>query len=334
MVQDMEKEIATLTTLEREMARLALVQGDLEFTAQDAARFQRKQDSMLEETHALDSEKERILHKLAKQDDDKASLDAELKALVQEGAALDAKEAQSWDQYNQMAATLQEEMDKHASCAAELTYYQTILAQLDKTSAYKDVFCIEDHGRGMATINGQRLGRIVTNPTASGMRATEQVDWPEINAALGQSAFLLAVLSRILQYKFQTYNIIPRGSFTFVEKLDKSGVVYELYGTSDWQLGRLLHSRRFDYALIGFLECVHELCTHVKQQDTSFEPPYSIRKDRIGDASIRLQFNQPENWTRACKYVLLTYVFFVALTLSLRALLQYALDHIPPAIDR
>lgn len=31
---------------------------------------------------------------------------------------------------------------------------------------------------------------------------------------------------------------------------------------------------------------------------------FRINKDRIGDASIRLQFNQDELWTRALKYML------------------------------
>ena len=32
---------------------------------------------------------------------------------------------------------------------------------------------------------------------------------------------------------------------------------------------------------------------------------FSISKDRIGDVSVKLQFNQEESWTRALRHVLL-----------------------------
>ena len=38
-----------------------------------------------------------------------------------------------------------------------------------------------------------------------------------------------------------------------------------------------------------------------------------INKDRIGDASIRIQFNQDENWTKALKYVLINLKWLLAL---------------------
>ncbi len=40
--------------------------------------------------------------------------------------------------------------------------------------------------------------------------------------------------------------------------------------------------------------------------------PYAIKKDRIGDASIKLAFNQDEAWTRACKYTLTCCKFVLA----------------------
>lgn len=41
--------------------------------------------------------------------------------------------------------------------------------------------------------------------------------------------------------------------------------------------------------------------------------PYAISRDRIGDASIKLGFNQnDETWTRACKYTLTCCKFLLA----------------------
>ena len=41
--------------------------------------------------------------------------------------------------------------------------------------------------------------------------------------------------------------------------------------------------------------------------------PYEIKRDKIGDASIKLGFNQnDETWTRACKYTLTCCKFLLA----------------------
>lgn len=58
----------------------------------------------------------------------------------------------------------------------------------------------------------------------------------------------------------------PLGSFSKVEKTaDKS--VYELYGTGDMHLGRLLHNRRFDAAMVMFLDCLRQVMEFVKKED-------------------------------------------------------------------
>ena len=64
-------------------------------------------------------------------------------------------------------------------------------------------------------------------------------------------------------------------------------------------------NRRFDLALVGFLDCIHQLGNYAEKQDPKFRLPYRIMKDRIGDISIKLQFNQDEQWTKALKYTLI-----------------------------
>lgn len=68
--------------------------------------------------------------------------------------------------------------------------------------------------------------------------------------------------------------------------------------------------------MVGVLACVKELVEYAREQDLSFCAPYVIEDDRIGGISICLRYNQPESWTRACRYLLFT----------LRALLAWTLE--------
>lgn len=60
--------------------------------------------------------------------------------------------------------------------------------------------------------------------------------------------------------------------------------------------------------MAGFLDCLLQFKDHVESKDPHFKLPYRIDKDKIGDshgdASIRIQFNQEETWTKALKYML------------------------------
>ena len=114
----------------------------------------------------------------------------------------------------------------------------------------------------------------------------------------------------------------------------------ELFSSGDLPLGRLLLHRRLDAGMVAFLECLRQLGEHVETNSanasaspqTSNSPrkaggsgrdspaggasglklPYAIRKDKIGDASIKLSVSQDEAWTRACKYALTCCKFLLA----------------------
>lgn len=58
--------------------------------------------------------------------------------------------------------------------------------------------------------------------------------------------------------------------------------------------------------MVAFLECLRQLCQHLTDADASFKPPHTIHRDKIGGASIRLQFGSDEIWTRALRNVLMT----------------------------
>ena len=62
---------------------------------------------------------------------------------------------------------------------------------------------------------------------------------------------------------------------------------YELYGSGDLHFGRLLHNRRFDIAMVAFLDCLKHLMDHIKSQDPSVDFPHqyvlscSSKDDRL-----------------------------------------------------
>lgn len=87
---------------------------------------------------------------------------------------------------------------------------------------------------------------------------------------------------------------------------------------------RLLQNRRFDFAMVAFLDCLRQIMEFVRSKDKSIKLPHvsvlafrteatgrklifvagsSVHKDKIGDVSIKYQFGTDEAWTRALRHV-------------------------------
>jgi beclin len=64
------------------------------------------------------------------------------------------------------------------------------------------------------------------------------------------------------------------GSFSRIERIGGDKATYELYGSGDLHLGRLLHNRRFDLAMVAFLDCLKQIIEFVKSQDSQIEFPH------------------------------------------------------------
>ena len=149
------------------------------------------------------------------------------------------------------------------------------------------------------------------------------MDWAEINAAWGQTLLLLATIAEKLEFNFDGYRLRPMGSTSRIEKLDPPVSAssteprvtsLELFSSGDLPIGRMFTHRKFDMAMVAFLECLRQLGEHVEQRDPTLKLPYKIVKDKIGESCIRLAFNQDEAWTRACKYTLTCVKFLLAHT--------------------
>ena len=332
------------STLRRESSSSS-VATEREDDAEDLATLQQQQrdecESLQREIAQLLTDEATALSELKDAEAARLDIEAQLAAMAEEESALQQEEERFWSQYSSHSLTLSKLEEERASLAMAVAHDRELLARLQSTNVYTDAFCI-GHSGGIATINGLRLGRLPGQP----------VEWNEINAAWGQTALLLDVISRKLNLAFKGYRLIPKGSFSLVYRYedarsqhfssassssssflpqtsandttdngdteDGSGggggsgagggekAVYELYGSSDWQIGRLLQSRRFDHAQTGFLACLKQVLEYAAIEDARFHAPHAINKDKIGEASIRLQFGSDETWTRALRHVLVS----------------------------
>ncbi|KAI8149259.1 autophagy protein Apg6-domain-containing protein [Fennellomyces sp. T-0311] len=231
---------------------------------------------------------------LAKAREEHDAVTKEMEELEAEMKALEDREQQFWEQYNDYELKLENFQNERASINLKYDHDVKQYERLQKTVVYNDAFCISQEGP-FGTINGFRLGRISSQP----------VEWSEINAAWGQTLLLLYTVAHKLKFQFHTYRLVPMGSFSRVEKVDGDTVVpYELYGSNEFGLNRVFLNRRLDHAMFAILNCLKQLTDFAEERDRSLRFPYRIHNDKIGDLSIRMQFNQDELWTRALKYML------------------------------
>ncbi|KAJ5291005.1 hypothetical protein N7478_000256 [Penicillium angulare] len=286
-------------------------------------------DKSLKES--LEAEKEAFAE-LEALEREKSDLDKEIAGLEEESQQLDEEEQAFWRARNGFTLTLAEFQTERDALNMRYDHDSQQLERLQRTNVYNDAFCI-GHDGYFGTINGLRLGRLA-NPS---------VEWPEINAAWGQTCLLLATIAERLGFQFQGYRLKPLGSTSRIDKIEypvHSGrqapteraqpkiEQYDLFSSGDLPLNLPWLHRRFDSGMVAFLECLRQLGQFVEStpapvasprrgQTGATAPglrlPYEIQRDRIGDASIKLGFNQnDETWTRACKYTLTCCKFLLA----------------------
>lgn len=243
----------------------------------DIAKLQKDEQELLTELVQIENEREELIQ--------------QNKELDEQAAILDSQEDRYWRELNSFQLEQEKFQNDRDILRNKHALMEDQLRRLRQTYVLNDIFHIDADGH-FGTINNLRLGRLSTVP----------VEWSEINAAWGQTALLLQTLAREKQFRFETYRLIPMGSFSKIEKLsDKS--VYDLYGSSDFQ--RLLRFGRFDTAMVAFLDCLKQLCVHVQSKDKNFKY-FPISGDKINDFSIKLQSNAELAWTKALKYTLIT----------------------------
>ena len=262
------------------------------------------------------------MKELKKLETQKDTLDEEILALEEESQQLQKEEELFWAERNAFATKMADFQSERDSVNAKFNNDSHLLDKLQRTNVYNDTFCIS-HDGSFATINGLRLGRLSSKP----------VDWPEINAAWGHALLLLVTVAEKLNYKFHGFEPQPLGSTSKIIKIEQPSPAssrqstrtpqpaakkhaLELYSSGDMPLGLTFMHRKFDNAMVAFLELVKQLGAHVHEQTMpSGRPlklPYSIDGEKIGDISIKLGIAQDDGWTKACKFTLTCCKFLLA----------------------
>ena len=291
---------------------------------------------------AARSAEEEAFSELLKLEKEVASLEDESAALEAESRALDEEEEEFWRSRNAHTLRLTSFQATRDALNASYDHDTQQLERLQRTNVYNDTFCI-GHDGNFGTINGLRLGRL---------QPPNNVEWPEINAAWGTTALLLATVADKLGFAFRGYKIKPMGSTSHIERYEPAHVTsagssvastrpgpgsganstvrgqqpskpisLELFSSGDLPLGRTILHRRFNDAMVAFLECLRQLGDFVENGESDLPPgqqsgglklPYRIEKDKIGGLSIKLGISQDEAWTNACKYTLTCCKFLLA----------------------
>lgn len=265
---------------------------------------------------------------------EKAAVDEEIAQLEDEARALDIEEEKFWRERNAFAMRLAEFQNVRDSVNLQYDHDSQQLEKLQRTNVYNDTFCISHDGK-FGTINGLRLGRLSNVP----------VDWPEINAAWGHTVLLLSTVADRLGFKFDGYELQPMGSTSRIIRYDfpspttsradsqRSSTrppkrsILELYSSGDMPLGLTFMHRKFDNAMVAFLECMRQLGAFVEKESAQqsetgrgLSLPYKIDGEKIGDVSIKLGIAQDDAWSRACKFTLTCCKFLLAHASNINAM--------------
>ena len=250
-----------------------------------------------EELAALRLEEEGLRGRLLRSEARRREIAEERAGQLSRAQQLKGEEQRYWSEFNAHQRSMLALRDEQLSLRHQLHYSTEQLAVLKKNNVLSSVFYIWHNGH-FGTINGLRLGRL----------QTLHVEWSEVNAAWGQTAFLLSTLARLAGVRFERFKLVPYGNQSFVEVLEgRRGRILPLYSTSGI---RLWTDVKFDLAMVAFLDCLDQLKAHIEQSSSAahFSLPYRIDKEHIGDGkefySVRTQFNTPEKWTKALKFVL------------------------------
>jgi hypothetical protein len=96
------------------------------------------------------------------------------------------------------------------------------------------------------------------------------------------------------------------GSFSRIEQTSPSKTTHELYGSGDLHIGRLLHNRRFDFAMVAFLDCLKGLIDYIKSQDPTVDFPHQSVSIFFfyccsGVYGIYCQDRQGQDWRCVCQ---------------------------------
>jgi beclin 1 len=320
LVDGLQKRLNS-TTKERDAYVEFLRQANADIPSEEEVKHAEK------ELQQAKKREQTSLAELEKLESEKGALETEILKLEAEARELDVKEEKFWGERNTFTLELNHLRNEKDQVSTQLDHDARLLQRLQRANVYNDTFSIGYDGF-VGTINGLRLGRLPDRP----------VEWAEINAAWGHTCLLLTTVAEKLEFRFHAFELKPMGSSSKIieylprkandrsrgndSSLSERARVHELYSSGEYAISVALFNRKFDNAMVAFLECLRQLIQHAQNTEVVGaegqlvvcpEIPYIIDKDKIGDVSIKLGgFNQDESWTKACKATLICCKFLLA----------------------
>ncbi|OQV19089.1 Beclin-1 [Hypsibius exemplaris] len=254
--------------------------------------------SLQNELRELEEEERLLREQMKDAEGERQTLLIKEDFLKMEGEKMKRAEEEYFRERAQLDRELTELEDEQDSVNYQMRVSEMVLDKLKKTNIFNIAFHIW-HQDQFGTINGFRLGRLPGSP----------VEWPEINAAWGQTVLLLYSLAKKMNFTFERYKLVPFGSHSYIECLDDQNKKLPLYGDGGF---KFFWDSKFDHAMAAFLDCLHQFKGQVEKSDSGFCLPYDIEPGpaRIRDVHsgasycIRAQFNSVEQWTKALKWML------------------------------
>jgi len=254
-------------------------------------------DSLLDlEIERLEAEQSALMKDILETETSHSKLIEERQTMKERESNLKLQEEKHWREYCKHQKSLLDFEDEQLSVHNQLQYSQSQLEKLRKTNVFNSTFHIWHKGH-FGTINNFRLGRLPTVP----------VEWPEINAAWGQTVLLLSSLAKKIGLTFQHYRLVPYGNQSYVEWIDDKSKDLPLYCSGGV---RFFWDTKFDQAMVAFLDCLQQFKEEVEKGESKFYLPYRMEKGKIydstgsGNYSVKIQFNSEEHWTKALKFML------------------------------
>ncbi|QPG74930.1 hypothetical protein FOA43_002268 [Brettanomyces nanus] len=255
----------------------------------------------LQELDKLKAEEAETLQQLEQAEKENSDLKHELQEVQEQLSELSIEEQKHYLKEN----LYEHELTQRVSELNRVkSLYESNMDQLDALrgiNVFDDTFNISTQGL-FGTINGLRLGSL----------DDVKVSWHEINAALGQLVLLLSVCLRILKLEIPEYVLIPMGSTSKIEKIERTQrntdsrkTVLDLFSMGEFSIGNIFTHNKLDAGMVALVDVIRKIAAELKSIDSNNELPFKMTKDKVAGYNISPSARASnKEWTAACKYLL------------------------------
>ncbi|KAI1918886.1 Vacuolar protein sorting-associated protein atg6 [Ophidiomyces ophidiicola] len=294
-----------------------------------------------------------LIKELRALEEESAAINIELLALDEQCQQLSQDERQFWQSRNAFALGLGDFQNDRDMLNVKYDHDSRQLERLQRTNVYNDMFCIGHdgyfgtiNGLRLGRLNNPPVEWPEINSAWGQTVLLLAVIADKLQFQFeGYKLHPLGSTSRIEKTEVdRSSNATAHNSTgSNVRTTSQKVAMLDLFFSGDIPLHLPWLYQRFNAGMVAFLECLHQLgahverpglitnqspssatlqcmncnsqkqCGHIPTNHIGLKLPYDIKRDKIGDSSIKLGFNQnDETWTRACKYTLTCCKFLLA----------------------